>query len=557
MKKTLLLSICCLFLLNAFGQQMTHGMIFRVNSPAPVAADLQYGYTLDFGPTAINTITGDLAWIDDGIDSLGCSPAINNLTGKIAMIRRGSCNLSLKIYHAQQAGAIGCVVINNNPAAPIELTNMAGGDSMTAVVIPAVFLGFGDGETLTNQVDAGTSVNASFYVPSIFDGVLSYAFETPQSQITDLAGMNIRIYNSTPSTASNVDIDLDIYDPGGGVTSLQETILTLPGLNDTIVTFASSYTPSLVGTYTAVFKSSLSPSDSAVRTFKINTDNLFSLDNNDLVSARGIGPDDIIFASGGYVYDMGAVYTLPNDVSTDSVMATFALANAADYIGEAFTISLYESPAGGFLGDEVDYTFTILAGSQAIITAADTLIQHSLITRKLLDIATGNDFQFLTGGRQYMLVIQHTGSGSIIQAPQYSYTHVEDFLNIGATVFITELYMGGWTPSYAPVIRLNYGSTPVTVSTGGITDITESGGIEIYPNPSNGAFSVNVNGITTAELSMDVIDMTGRVIDTKTFDNVQGQLTTSFEINVQEGAYLLRISANGETATQGFVVSKK
>ncbi|MFT5858221.1 MAG: hypothetical protein ACI865_000305 [Flavobacteriaceae bacterium] len=100
-------------------------------------------------------------------------------------------------------------------------------------------------------------------------------------------------------------------------------------------------------------------------------------------------------------------------------------------------------------------------------------------------------------------------------------------------------------------------STCMAVTVGGLTDIAANGGVEVYPNPSNGTFNVSVNGITTNAMSIEVLDMTGRIIETRTFDNVQGQLTTSIELDVQEGAYLVRISANGETAVQSVVISKK
>ena len=476
MKKSLLLTICSLFLLNAFGQQLTNPMIFRVNSPAPVAADLNYGYTTDFGPTAMNTVTGDLAWGYTALgDSLGCDPIVTNLTGKIALIRRGACNFSLKIYHAQAAGAVGCVILDNTGPGTNDVINMSGGDSMTVITIPAVFLGYDDGAALPDQILLGTTTNVSFFVPSIFNASASFAYNTPQSQITDLTGMRATIYNSSASPASNVDIVLDIYDPVGGVTSLGETVNTLPNQYDTVVTFSSAYTPSLVGTYTAVFKSSLNPSDSIVKTFEINTDNLFALDNDDFSSAGGIGPSDANFAINGFVYDMGALYVVPNSVSSDSIMATFALSNAGAYLGEIFVIELYEEPAGGFSGTEPDYsTFNLLAAATATISVTDTVVQHSLITRKLLDINNGNEFQTMSGGKKYMLVIKYAGASTISESPKYSYTHQEKFLSYGATVFTDRLYMGGWTANYAPVIRLELESCGLSTLD---LNVTEAAGV--------------------------------------------------------------------------------
>lgn len=100
-------------------------------------------------------------------------------------------------------------------------------------------------------------------------------------------------------------------------------------------------------------------------------------------------------------------------------------------------------------------------------------------------------------------------------------------------------------------------SACTAVTVGGLTDIAANGGVEVYPNPSNGTFNVSVVGVTTNAMSIEVLDMTGRIIETRTFDNVQGQLTTSISLDVEEGAYLVRISANGETAVQSVVISRK
>jgi hypothetical protein len=72
---------------------------------------------LDGGITALPspTVSGQLVWGFDNVgnDSLACDTIVNSYAGKIVMVRRGVCNFSQKIYNAQQAGAIGCVVCNN------------------------------------------------------------------------------------------------------------------------------------------------------------------------------------------------------------------------------------------------------------------------------------------------------------------------------------------------------------------------------------------------------------------------------------------------------------
>ena len=59
--------------------------------------------------------------------SEGCNTLINGaeLNGKIAVIKRGSCNFTTKIQNAQNAGAVGVIMVNhNNPTNDPTYTNM-------------------------------------------------------------------------------------------------------------------------------------------------------------------------------------------------------------------------------------------------------------------------------------------------------------------------------------------------------------------------------------------------------------------------------------------------
>lgn len=75
-------------------------------------------------------------------------PIVGDLTGKIAVISRGGCFFSDKVWNAQQAGAVAAVVYNN---AGDELMNMsAGSHEQDEFTIPAVFVYESFGEALVD-----------------------------------------------------------------------------------------------------------------------------------------------------------------------------------------------------------------------------------------------------------------------------------------------------------------------------------------------------------------------------------------------------------------------
>jgi hypothetical protein len=132
------------------GAGPTHQVV--INAPTAAAYDAS-GAT--FGPALSTTgVTGDVVLVDDGVGtgSDGCE-ALSGLSGKIALIDRGTCAFVDKALHAQSAGAIG-VIVANNQGGTTRIT--MGGDSKR-VRIPAVMISQNDGAA----VKAMGAVNAT------------------------------------------------------------------------------------------------------------------------------------------------------------------------------------------------------------------------------------------------------------------------------------------------------------------------------------------------------------------------------------------------------------
>ena len=109
---------------------------------------------------ASNRLTGDLVLaLSSGTgDSLCCSALLNaaQVQGNVALIYRGTCDYALKARLAQDAGAIGVVIINNVPGPPVE---MGGGPYGPQVHIPVFMIRAADGEAWREALDAGASLS--------------------------------------------------------------------------------------------------------------------------------------------------------------------------------------------------------------------------------------------------------------------------------------------------------------------------------------------------------------------------------------------------------------
>ena len=127
--------------------------VLQIDSP-PAIADGYNAAPAGFG-TPIDTIgiSGRLELVSDGSGdaTLGCGALVGFTAGNIAVVDRGTCEFGTKGVNAQNAGAIGMIVINS--AAGNGTISMAPGDDGNAVNIPAAMIGNNDGLTIRDELD--------------------------------------------------------------------------------------------------------------------------------------------------------------------------------------------------------------------------------------------------------------------------------------------------------------------------------------------------------------------------------------------------------------------
>lgn len=158
----------------AMGVYSDDGYKFTTTEAPPVnnlalvvtgAASAAGSYATISGPAATSKpftapVTGELVYMDP---AQGCTAPVNAaaLAGKIALVDRGTCNFSLKIKYAREAGALAVVVVNSrdilNPEGifPIE---MAVGD-VGYQDIPAVMISMPDGDKIKTGLASGLTVS--------------------------------------------------------------------------------------------------------------------------------------------------------------------------------------------------------------------------------------------------------------------------------------------------------------------------------------------------------------------------------------------------------------
>jgi PA domain-containing protein/type IX secretion system substrate protein len=539
-------------------------VVFSVDATNGFQGVYDYSSMADFGDTLIQTVSAPLDWVyaTDSLgnqgDSLLCTPAITDMTGKIAMIRRGVCNFSLKIWHAQEAGAVGVIIVNHTYNADGGgLVGMSGGDSAALVHIPAIFVTRDDGEIIITELDGGADITATFEVRPFGAPLHAYSYHTPQSGIVPMANVGITYTNlNEADTLPNLTLTADITDPNSVTTTLTEDLTDVGPLTVNAVTFADPYLPEAVGEYNVVYSNSNDPI-TVERKFVI-TDYTYAQDNDDIVDF--IFPGNQGFIDDGYRYDFGNFYRTGDQEQITTHM-TFSLANPDSlFTGEpesdVFQIRLYDADPDGngdVPGDADSYDALDESGGGAVIEGFVDYVLDG--TEQPYDMLTVEfDEPVILGANKiYLLMVQYDGLNAATGiSPQYAFGGDDPIAgDLGEAVYTDRFYTGGWNGDWKGVIRMHLD---------GFTDTEEpldNTKISLAPNPVSDVVRLSLSLENLApEVDVRVIDFMGRLVETYQLENVK-EGTYSFDVqDLAAGTYFLSVSTPEGFRAKKFVVAR-
>ncbi len=131
--------------------------------------------TAAYGPGSYNTTGTVIAGVDmagsAGSTTDGCDGLTNNVTDRIVLVDRGNCTFKTKTLRAQEAGARGIIIANNQGTTPPSLGNDA--NITTPITIPTMGITMADGATLRTALGNGAVSATMFRVQAVeTDGAL-------------------------------------------------------------------------------------------------------------------------------------------------------------------------------------------------------------------------------------------------------------------------------------------------------------------------------------------------------------------------------------------------
>jgi len=96
-----------------------------------------------------------------------CSRLQNDLAiaGSIALIERGGCSFVTKSLFAQESGALGALIMDNNRAEDTFFLRMIDDTTKRQVQIPAMFLQYRDGHMILDSITRNNLFGAQINIP--------------------------------------------------------------------------------------------------------------------------------------------------------------------------------------------------------------------------------------------------------------------------------------------------------------------------------------------------------------------------------------------------------
>ena len=112
--------------------------------------------------------------------------------------------------------------------------------------------------------------------------------------------------------------------------------------------------------------------------------------------------------------------------------------------------------------------------------------------------------------------------------------------NAGGLIIVTVTGENGCEATHTMFIQNNPCPT-------GVETIDEGALINVYPNPSNGVFNVEVEGNLESAIDLQVTDISGRVLADLSGALQSGSNMATLNLtDLAKGSYILRMSRNGE-----------
>ena len=539
-------------------------VIFQVQSPAPLMGNYALTWadpggndwaTPDLNNPA-NAVTGDLQFVDaPGGDTIACAPPLaTNLTNKIAVLYRASCEFGAKALAAQNAGAMAVIIINNIAGPPVP---MGGGASGLSVTIPVIMISDVDGALLRNDIIAGNvtgfigskvglfaddlgSTRADVLMARRFSNLLPLSQNATEFSVA--TGAWVRNYGN--QTQNNAELKVEISLAGVPLFADSAAINGLAP-NDSIYVSLASFSQAVyvAGYYTMTYTISTAnpdgdPNDNVLTADFMLDNTIYSYgrrdeNNGELLSPAGYRPGT--FSTG---YENCLAFSDPNASRLQTNGMTFSVtASTGDDISNEFveTVAYEWNDVFTDINDanfgfanlvEVDNVFHVFQSNNE---------QDSNIYIPFNSPIT------LVDNQRYLFCFRTQSTVLFLGFDnQLDYTTTQNtYLQPSIPLFVdgTNAYLNGFGLENVPALSVTF----APAGSVGVDEVNKENDITPYPNPAANIINIPVgkfNGLA----QVDIYDVTGKLVTTENVNLSSTNVISVDVANIENGTYIFKMT---------------
>lgn len=497
-------------------------------------------------------------------------PLINDLTGKIAVIYRNTCEFGYKALQAQDAGAVAAIIINRED----EIVQMGGGVEGLNVTIPCVFVTSLTGNQLVTEMSNGPVV--VFLGSKVGAYVNDIGANSGQALVSPYGGANslqydgfepgIQVYNYGTDDQAAVSINAKIDGPSGTIYDETvgpvaivsgDTLAVFPGNTDAFPAWNEGIGNYENGEYTLTYTMDLGGTDDS--DFDNVLSSSFSITDGTTIGTLAVSPVDAsgmpvanTYPSNATTEYQGCVMIQEPNSSTMAVQGMYFIphtdTSVNDLAGSEIFGNAYQWDDGWVDLDDPNYDFAAATTNAFNALNIVTFGTHYPASNDDVDDVAYIEFVtpfLMVDNQRYLFCLQTFETATI----SFGYDNTINYDgNEGiyrqpvAPVHIDgQWYSGGWSGASAPALSLKT-FDPAEV---GITDADILVG-GAFPNPTTDAVTITVNA--TGGATLNVTDISGKIVMNSLVDLGTGSTKVNTS-QLEAGVYVFTvIMENGKTA---------
>jgi len=358
---------------------------------------------------------------------------------------------------------------------------------------------------------------------------LNYS-KIPTTQIAPV-DFTTRAFNNGLNTQTNVELNVDIN--SGAWTGVSQSVSIPVGAYDSLVV-APQYTPAATpGMHTFTWEITQNEIDDVPAnniltgdSFEI-TDYIYAMDDNTVSGSSG---------NGGFGWEKGNFYDIWAD---QDVYYIDVKLHSTSVVGSNVYGKIYKWDATS-ANTFADALFYVQQTDYHVVTQAD--LAQGVISLPLLAPTT-----LTAADNTYFVVAATDGDGGTTNDVQIATSGISPS---GFSYFYAVDDNAWYLQPATPIVRLNFDGTAW-----GLNEATNVTALNIFPNPAADQVSISFNVGEASDVLVEVLDMTGKVIETVSNDSqVSGLQNSMVDVaNYAAGMYLINIETKEGSVQRKFV----